>query len=71
MSNFEDPAAARKYIADFKHILGKEASFVETSSGRRIDFATMDDTDAVWVAHQLRAMEIEAARRGGKSKWVY
>ena len=56
--------AARKYIADFKHILGKEASYVVTSSGRRIEFATMDDEDAVWVANQLRGFEIEAARRG-------
>jgi hypothetical protein len=56
-------ADARKYIADFKHILGKEASYVETSSGRRIEFATMDDDDAVWVAQQLRAMETEAAQR--------
>ena len=59
-----EAAEARKYIADFKHILGKEASYVETSSGRRIEFATMDDEDAVWVAAQLRGMETEAARRG-------
>jgi uncharacterized Zn finger protein len=62
--NLHDPAVARKYITDFKHILGREASYIETSSGRRIDFATMDDVDAVWVANQLRSMELAAARRG-------
>lgn len=63
MSAFTDPVAARTYIRDFKHILGKDVSYVETSSGRRIELATMDDIDAVWVANQLRAMEIESARR--------
>ena len=62
--NLHDPAVARQYIKDFKHILGREASYVETSSGRRIEFATMDDADAVFVANQLRSMELAAARRG-------
>ena len=58
------PETARQYVRNFKHILGKEATFVETSSGRRIEFATMTDEDAIWVAGQLQDMERQAAQRG-------
>lgn len=63
MRTFKDPVEARTYIRDFKHILGKDVTFVETNVGRRIDFETMDDVDAVWIAIQLQAMELEAAKR--------
>ncbi len=68
MNNFSDASAARKYVANFKHMLDKDASWVQTSSGRIIRFDTMTDDDAIWVATQLRGMEIEASRRSRRGK---
>ena len=62
------PETARQYVANFKHVLGKEATYVETSTGRRIEFSTMTDEDAIWVAQQLQDMELQAARRGRKTR---
>jgi hypothetical protein len=58
-----DPVQARRYIADFKHIIGKEASYVTTNQGRLIHFRTMSDEDAVWVAHELQGW-VNKARAG-------
>jgi hypothetical protein len=60
---FKDATTARKYVNDFKHILGRDVSFVETSMHRTIHFDTMTDEDAIWVAEQLREIELEAAQR--------
>ncbi len=64
--DLSNPEQARKYVADFKYILGKEASYAVTSSDRIIHFANMSDDDAVFVANELRAMEIEAKTRAKK-----
>ena len=62
------PETARQYVRNFKHVLGREATYVETPEGRRIDFATMTDEDAIWVATQLQEMERKAATRSIRGK---
>lgn len=61
------PQEARDYISRFHLVIGKESpiTFVETSAGRRIDFATMSDEDAVQVAQMMQDMEIEAGKPQG------
>jgi hypothetical protein len=50
---------ARKYVSEWApRLLGKEATYVTTSNNRLIHFSTMSDDDAIWVATQLRSMEI-------------
>lgn len=58
-----DPAKARAYIKDFYSVVGKsvDSGFVETNS-RRIEFATMTDDDAVFVASQFQSLTAEVAR---------
>ena len=55
-----DAQAAREYIRNFKHVLGAEATYCETSTGRKIVFATMTDEEAIDVARMLLDMEMEA-----------
>lgn len=55
------PEAARDYIARF-HFEGKKPTWIELSDGRRIDFATMTDDDAVLVAHALFNAEVHTSR---------
>lgn len=63
--DIDDPAQARSYVADFApRLLGKEATYVRTNTGRLIHFATMSDDDACWVAQQLWGMEQKARGDG-------
>jgi hypothetical protein len=56
--DIDDPAQARSYVADFApRLLGKDATYVRTTTSRLIHFRTMSDDDACWVARQLWAME--------------
>ena len=58
--DIDDPADARAYIKTWApRLLGKKADHVQTNQ-RRIDFATMSDDDACWVAGQLWGMEEKA-----------
>jgi hypothetical protein len=60
--DIDDPADARTYIETWApRLLGKRADHVETNL-RRIDFATMSDTEACQVAAMLWDME----RRGNE-----
>lgn len=62
--HFADPQEARIYIAEWApRLLGKKATFVETNK-RRINFASMSDADACFVAAGLWAMERKALPRG-------
>lgn len=61
--NLDDPITARKYISNFKYILGREATYVTTNEGRLIHFRNMNDEDACFVAHQLRHIESEAKKK--------
>jgi hypothetical protein len=55
--DLSDPADARTYIKTWApRLLGKMADHVQTNT-RRIEFATMSDGDACWVAGELWAME--------------
>ena len=59
MTDISKPNEARRYVAQWGHkLLGKNVTFVETSSGRSIYFDSMTDDDAVWVARQLYEMEL-------------
>ena len=63
--DIDDPADARTYIKTWApRLLGKTADHVQTSIGRRIDFATMTDDDACAVARMLWDMEQRGAGRG-------
>lgn len=62
--DLDDPADARNYIKTFgPRLLGKHATFVETNQ-RRIEFASMNDEDACWVATQLWEMEQKGSSNG-------
>jgi hypothetical protein len=62
--NIDTPEGARRYVADWApRLLGKTATYVQTNQDRLIHFRTMSDDDAIWVAHQLKAMEEEAHER--------
>lgn len=56
----EDAKEARKYIDDFIKSFGRDISYIETSKGRKIEFETMDNSDAIWVANQFQSMVSEA-----------
>jgi hypothetical protein len=59
MMDISKPNEARRYVAQWgPRLLGKDTTFVETSSGRSIYFDNMTDEDAVWVARQLYEMEL-------------
>lgn len=61
--DLDDPTDARNYVQTFApRLLGKVADHVQTNQ-RRIDFATMSDEDACWVATQLWQMEQKARGR--------
>jgi hypothetical protein len=61
--DIDDPADARTYVAAFgPRLLGKRATYVETNQ-RRIEFASMSDADACWVASLLWEMEQKARAR--------
>jgi hypothetical protein len=69
--DIDDPADARTYIATFgPRLLGRRVTFVDTVSldgqRRRIEFATMTDADACFVARELWDME-QRARRGPRA----
>lgn len=54
-------ADCRYYIEHWDH-LPEKPTFVETSDGRRIDFATMTDDDAIFVANELYSMTYGGTR---------
>jgi hypothetical protein len=56
-----DPKDARTYIDEFR-VKGRPVTYVELSSGKRIDVDRMTDKEAVTVAHLLYEMELEAER---------
>lgn len=63
------PSEARKYIAVFRKHTVPGTSYVDTSSGRRIELDQMSDDDALFVAAEFQRMEAEAAhRRSGQSQ---
>lgn len=53
---------ARSYIANFKHVLGREATYVQFGDGVVIHFNNMTDDEAIKVANALLFMEIEAGK---------
>ncbi len=57
------PEDAKKYIDAFEIPGQPKINFVVLSSGRKVDFATMTDEDAILVASLLQGIEIEAERR--------
>jgi hypothetical protein len=59
MTGISTPKKARDFIAKWApRLLGKTATYVDTSAGKHIEFETMTDEDAIWVAEQLRGMEM-------------
>lgn len=68
MADLSTSEKVREYVARWApRLIGKMATFVETSEGRRIEFATMSNEDALWVAEQLRQMELMGTMHKGKS----
>ena len=59
---FTDPAQARKYIANFKHTLGRECTYVTFGDGETIHFDNMTDAQAVRVANGLLDLELAAGK---------
>ncbi len=61
--DLSDQKSARAYIKAWApRLLGKTATYVQTSGDRLIHFNTMSDEDAIWVAKQFREMELEATK---------
>ncbi len=61
--DLSDHKSARAYIKAWApRLLGKTATYVQTSGDRLIHFNTMSDEDAIWVAKQFREMELEATK---------
>jgi hypothetical protein len=61
------PKDARDYIGRF-HLVARMPTplgWVDTSSGRRIEMATMTDDEAVQVALMLQEMEAQAGKPEG------
>ena len=57
-----EPSDAREYIHTFHLKIGcPQLTYVETSSGKRIEFSEMTDEEAIHVANMLQDLEIEAA----------
>lgn len=56
-----DSTKARMYIKKFSKDFGKRIDYVNTPS-RRIEFATMNDEDAIFVANELQMVTSEAAK---------
>ena len=62
--DLSNPSNAREYIAQFE-IPGApgKPTYIETNTGKRIEFATMTDEEACVVAYLLHDLVIEAGRR--------
>ena len=52
----------RWYIDNFEGPYGHKITHVVMSGGRRIEFSSMNDNDAILVANQLYEMELQAAQ---------
>lgn len=61
-----DVKEARAYIENFRRYTIPGADYVDTHL-RRIQFDDMSDEDALFVAEELQALEIESAKRGGRT----
>lgn len=57
------PKDAREYIEQFE-IPGASSkpTYIETNTGKKIVFATMDDTEACVAAHLLHDLVLEATK---------
>lgn len=60
------PEDCRWYCDNFEVPGQGKVSFVQLDGGRRVDFHTMSDEDAVLVANQLYQMEQEGIHRQKK-----
>lgn len=58
-----EPKEAREYIKNFQGFLEKKITFVELTNGEKIDFKTMTDSEAVYVANQFIYMKSEALKK--------
>lgn len=57
-----DPKQARKYCEEFE-VPGKgRITYVQLSTGRKVELKTMSDEDAVDIAHGLYEMQLEGER---------
>lgn len=58
---------AREYIEYFsKYVFKKPVGFVDTRYNGRIFIATATDEQIIWIAEQLKEMEVEAAQNTTK-----
>ncbi len=64
-----DPVKARAYIIEFMNSLHKDhdTGFVETPS-RKIEFKTMTDDEAIYVANEFQNWTAEGAMRRMKRR---
>lgn len=63
--DLRDPKDCRWYVDNFHFPQGR-ASFVETSEGRRINFNSMSDEDAIFVANWLFKVQVEGTQKQKK-----
>lgn len=69
MTDISTPEKARRFVARWDpRLLGKTATYVETSAGKHIEFETMTDEDAIWVAEQLRGLELLGKMGRGRTQ---
>lgn len=54
---------AKKYINDFEIPGQPKIEWVILASGRKIEFATISDADAILVANMLHDIQLETERR--------
>lgn len=65
--DLSNPKDAREYCAQFEIPVAGKPSYIETNTGKRIEFATMTDEEACIAAHLLHDLVIEAGRRAVKN----
>lgn len=57
---------AREFISTFSIVDQGRADFIETDDGRRIEFASMTDDDAITAASLLADLQVDIQIRKGE-----